>query len=400
MATDLNIQNKEFLYQAARALLDLMGRNTTDQEAAITRMDPAAYFSEERFRAEKDHLFRKTPLVVAFSCELPSPGDFRLNEEAGVPLLISRDKAGKVHVFLNACRHRAVKVTTEPCGNAARFTCPYHAWTYAADGALVALPGDDVFGEVDRSTLGLVEFPCEERYGMIFAVLTPGAQLNLAAFLGGGSTHLAEWHMERFGMVVERPLETTANWKLALDTYTQNYHFHVLHAADFGYKVKNCAAHWRFGDRDQHWVLAWPSKSLETLRGVPEDQWGQVNAHFSVLYYIFPNTVLGLNADTCTAKHVWPGREVGEQTTQMKGFARTANPTPEIAAKVRERIDVFYKVLQQEDYWVCGQAWENIRTGLVPELLYGRNEPALTWLHRSLDQAMEGFSRAETARVR
>ncbi|HXD03524.1 MAG TPA: SRPBCC family protein, partial [Novosphingobium sp.] len=106
------------------------------------------------------------------------------------------------------------------------------------------------------------------------------------------------------------------------------------------------------------------------------------------------------NADTCTAKHVWPGREVGEQTTQMKGFARTANPTSEIAAKVRERIDVFYKVLQQEDYWVCGQAWENIRTGLVPELLYGRNEPALTWLHRSLDQAMEGFSRAETARVR
>jgi len=110
MATDLKIQNKEFLYQAARALLDLMGRDTTDQEAAITRMDPAAYFSEERFRAEKDHLFRKTPLVVAFSCELPSPGDFRLNEEAGVPLLISRDKAGKVHVFLNACR----SVATQP----------------------------------------------------------------------------------------------------------------------------------------------------------------------------------------------------------------------------------------------------------------------------------------------
>lgn len=387
-----DIDNKDFLFGKARELLDLMGRNTTHREEAITRMDPAAYFSEDRFRAEKEHLFRQTPLVLALSCELPNPGDFKLHEETGVPLLISRDKAGKIHVFLNACRHRAVKVTDKPCGNAARFTCPYHAWTYAGDGELVALPGEELFGQVDKDKLGLVEFPSEEKYGMIFGVLTPDARLDVDAFLGDGAEHIAGWHMERNKLVAERPLETEANWKLALDTFTENYHFHVLHSADFGYKVKNCAGHWRFGPRGEHWMLAWPSKSLEEVRGLPESEWGQINDHFSLMYYIFPNTIIVFYPQTCSVKHIFPGKHVGEQNTRMKFYARTPEPDAETAELIHHRLEVFYKVLQEEDYLVCGQAWENIRTGLFPELLYGRNEPALTWLHQSLDRAMAGIN--------
>jgi phenylpropionate dioxygenase-like ring-hydroxylating dioxygenase large terminal subunit len=202
-------------------------------------MDPSVYFSEERFLAEKNGLFRQSPLMLALSCELPDPGDFKLHEDSGVPLILTRDKAGKAHVFLNACRHRAVKVTDKPCGNAARFTCPYHAWTYGSDGALVSLPAEDLFGDVDKGKLGLVEFPSEEKYGMIFGILQPssvgGAQLDIEAFLGEGAAHIAGWHLERNKFVGERPLETKANWKLALDTFTENYHFHVLHSADFSY---------------------------------------------------------------------------------------------------------------------------------------------------------------------
>lgn len=387
--------NKDFLHGIARELLDLMARGTTHRETAVTRTDPAVYFSEARFEAERSQLFRKTPLVLALSCEMPNPGDFKLHEDTGVPLILTRDKAGKAHVFLNACRHRGVKVTDKPCGNAARFTCPYHAWTFGSDGALLALPGEELFGDVDKSTHGLVEFPSEEKYGMIVGLLTPGAPLDVEAFLGEGAAHIAGWHMERNTFVAERPLETKANWKLALDTYTENYHFHVLHAADFHYKVKNCAGHWRFGDRGQHWVLAWPSKSLETLRDVPEAEWGQVNDHFAVLYYLFPNTILSFNSETLTFKSIWPGDTVGEQTTLMKNFARVPDPSPEIVERVNGRLELFYKVLQQEDYMVCGQAWENIRTGLLPALLFGRNEPALAWLHQALDHAMVDLEAGE-----
>lgn len=384
----LDIDNKDFLYKTSRELLDLMARGTTHQEDAVTRMDPAAYFSEERFLAEKNGLFRKTPLMLALTCEMPNPGDFKLHEDIGVPLIITRDKAGKAHVFLNACRHRAVKITAEPCGNASRFTCPYHAWTFGSDGSLLALPAEDLFGDVDKSKLGLVEFPSEEKYGMIFGILTPGAPLDVDAYLGEGVSHLANWHLERNKFVAERPLETKANWKLALDTYTENYHFHVLHSVDFAYKVKNCAGHWRFGDRGQHWVLAWPSKSLEELRAKPEAEWGQANDHFAVLYYLFPNTILSFNSETLSIMSVFPGNTVGEQSTQMKFFARAPEPPQDMLERVHGKLEVFYKVLQTEDYWVCSQAWENIRTGLFPELLFGRNEPALAWTHQSLDRAV------------
>lgn len=389
MTTLAEIDNKDFLYGTARELLDLMGRQTTHQEEAVTRMDPSVYFSEARFQAEKTQLFRKTPLMLALSCEVPEPGDFKLHELAGVPLLITRDKAGTARVFLNACRHRGVKVTSTPCGHASRFTCPYHAWSFGIDGSLLALPAENLFGEVDKSTLGLVEFPSQERYGMIFGVLTPGAPLDVDAFLGDGAEHIAGWHMERNALVAERPLETKANWKLALDTFTENYHFHVLHAADFHYKAVNCAAHWRFGDKQRHWMLGWPSKSLEDLRDMSEDEWGQVNDHFSMLYYIFPNTIIALYPDTCSIMQMFPGSDVGDQTTTMKFFARTATPTAEKSKLIADRLEVFHKVLQQEDYMVCGQAWETIRTGLFPELLYGRNEPALAWTHEALDGALE-----------
>jgi len=94
-----DIGNRDFLFGATRELLDLMARGTTHQETDVTRRDPAIYFSEERFLAEKNELFRKTPLVLALSCELPNPGDFKLHEETGVPLLLTRDRAGKMPRF-------------------------------------------------------------------------------------------------------------------------------------------------------------------------------------------------------------------------------------------------------------------------------------------------------------
>lgn len=385
------VENKEFLYGRARELLDLMARGTTHQEENVVLMDTRCYLDEERFKAEKFGVFRQSPLIVAMSCELRQPGDFKLHEDTDVPLLITRDSSGEVHVFLNSCRHRGVKVTDEPCGHASRFTCPYHAWSYGTDGALLALPGQEVFGDVDKRTLGLVEFPSEERGGLIFTVLTPGASLDLDGFLAGGADHLFGWHFDRTKLVAESPLETRANWKLALDTFTENYHFHVLHAQDFHYKVKNCAGHWRFGDRNQHWCLAWPSKSLEEMRNLPEAEWGQVNVHFSMLYYLFPNTVIALYPDTCTVMHLYPGKIIGEQTTQLKFYAREAAPAAETVDRIAQRLQVFIKVLQTEDYLVCGQAWEAISTGLLPELIYGRNEPALIWTHEALDAATEAI---------
>lgn len=383
-----DIDNKDMIHGTARELLDLMARKTTHMGDDVLTVPMDYYTSEDRFAREKAEIFRQMPLVLAFSCELPKSGDYKLHEEAGVPVLIARQKDGSVRAFLNSCRHRGAKIASEPCGHASRFTCPYHAWSFGNDGRLLAIQGGEVFGDIDKSQLGLIEFPCEEAYGLIFAVLTPGAKLDVAQFLGEGASQLAGWHFEHNDFVNERDLSTGANWKLALDTFGENYHFHVLHSRDFTYKVTNCAHQWRWGPNNEHWTLAWPSLSLEEYRGVPEGEWGDVHAHFSMLHFIFPNTILAIYPDTLSVFQLYPGKSVHEQVTRFKLFGRLPEATPEQRTVIAERFEIFARVVQTEDYLMCSGASQAVQSGLMPEFYFGRNEPAIGWTHQALDRAL------------
>ena len=79
--------------------------------------------------------------------------------------------------FVNACRHRGVVVEEEERGIKRRFVCPFHSWSYDPKGALVGLPKEEQFGEIDKECFGLVELPTEEKYGFLFVHPNPQAQL-------------------------------------------------------------------------------------------------------------------------------------------------------------------------------------------------------------------------------
>jgi len=74
-------------------------------------------------------------------------------------VIMCRDRESKVHVFLNSCRHRGMKVCRYDEGNTPVFTCPYHGWSYGTDGKLAGIPyfKDAYHGEIDRTQWGLVE---------------------------------------------------------------------------------------------------------------------------------------------------------------------------------------------------------------------------------------------------
>ena len=54
------------------------------------------------------------------------------------PVIMVRGEDGAIRVLFNRCRHRANMLCHVDRGNAESFTCPYHGWSYANTGELIA----------------------------------------------------------------------------------------------------------------------------------------------------------------------------------------------------------------------------------------------------------------------
>lgn len=189
------------------------------------------YRSAEFFKRERAQVFERAWLVAGRVEEIPDCGDYvTVNLLPGqVPAIISRGKDGKVRAFYNTCSHRGSQVMEPGAGNAKRIVCPYHAWTYAADGDLLSIPDEPSFFTVDKKACGLSRMACEVWEGWIFVNLQKEPEVSLREFLGDFADHLAgvPW------VAADRPIVLTAdldaNWKVVQDAFIESYHIPAIH---------------------------------------------------------------------------------------------------------------------------------------------------------------------------
>ncbi len=104
------------------------------------RVHSRVYTDPAIFAREQERLFRRVWLYLCHESQIPAPGDFVQARLAGVPVLAVRQQDRGIKALINRCAHRGAQVCQHESGRALRFRCPYHGWTYAADGRLVGLP--------------------------------------------------------------------------------------------------------------------------------------------------------------------------------------------------------------------------------------------------------------------
>lgn len=378
--------DKESLDHACvRRLLDHIEHGTTDMADAMIEVPAETYTSSERFAEEWDVLFLGQPLVLCLSGALPGPGSYRTVDLCGTPVLLTRDAEGKAHAMANACRHRGVRVV-DGAGHARRFTCPFHAWVYDIVGNLVGVPVAGAFEGLCREDKGLVELPVAEGYGLVVGRLRPGPPVDIDAYLGPDLAEelalldFASW--QPYSDPHVHPV--AANWKVTLDTYRENYHFDYLHRDTlksyayggvltfdaFGPHLRNCSA----------------VRSIDQVKAVPPQDWGDVSPHFTYQYALFPNTSLtvGKHVELWQILPVDPARSEVVHTTYVR---------PDLPDDERESAAEMFRwicesVVDGEDFWVAARTEPGLRTGMVDTVVFGRNEPAPQHLHRGFEAAL------------
>jgi phenylpropionate dioxygenase-like ring-hydroxylating dioxygenase large terminal subunit len=368
--------------ELAQRLLANVDADTCDQAAAPMKVPASAYRDAARWHQEMEHVFRRSPLVVAMSCDIPSPGDYSAVEIAGRPIVVMRGDDGVARTFLNICRHRGAPVVENGCGHGRRFACPYHAWTYDPNGRLVGVPGRDTFGDLDVS--GLIELPTEERVGVVLAVLTPGAELDADAWLDGMADALAlmrldELHRYEVTTELEGP-----NWKVAADGYVDGYHLGYLHKNSIGARsITNRNTYDFYGP---HVRVGFATRGLTEQRHLPPEEWSLPDA-MGLVHFLFPNvSMAGSATGAVMVSRLLPGPTPDRSQTAQYQYFRQPLEGPDDMAMAEERRLLYARVVADEDYSTGIRITRALDALGDDHFRFGRNEPGNQHVHRSIDQ--------------
>ena len=191
------------------------------------------YSDPEYTRRERERLWMRVWQVVGRITDVPEAGDWMEHRLFDQSYVVVRGRDGVIRGFVNACRHRG-NAFCEGKGHAARFTCPYHNWSFGLDGKLLAVAKPDFEGSVEdfvgsKEELGLIEVPVDTFAGFIF--LNPDKNAEpLTEFLGEAVELLAPYRVDEmvpFALNVREKLE--CNWKVVIDAFQEGYHIQGVH---------------------------------------------------------------------------------------------------------------------------------------------------------------------------
>ena len=377
--------SREQLVAMARRNLELAQTGENDLVESIVSVPASNYFDEGRWRAEMSQVFHRLPLTLAFTCEMPNPGDYKAMNVAGMPVLMSRGADGQVRAFVNSCSHRGAVLVTEGTGSARRFTCPYHAWSYDQKGDLVGILDREMFGDLDASCHGLASLPAGERAGLIFVTLDPHSTnpIDLDTFLCGYDELLANLDLASCRVVGQQAI-AGPNWKVAYDGYLDLYHLPILHRDTFGPTISNKAVYYAWGP---HQRVSSPARNTaDVFTDMPEDQWPLERMTLGV-WTIFPHISIASfdsGGRVFMVSQLFPGDDPSSSVT-VQTFLHTQPDEPGQAERVAETMAFLHHVVQDEDYYTGLRLQRALKTGAKDHVLFGRNEGGGQRFHRWVD---------------
>ncbi len=380
--------NHETMVDLARRLIAMAPEGHPEETDTYLEVDAAQYTDPAIFAAEKRAIFDRTPFVAGLSHDIPKPGDYLRIDDFGTPTLVTRNKAGEIKAYVNACRHRGAALVYDDRGSAgAGFTCPYHAWSYDLDGTLKGISCNSSFGDPEKSDLGLVPLDATERHGIIFVAPKAGLRIDWDEFIGPKlDAELPHWGFDKLQGGKVAPIPLDGNWKLVLETFLESYHFNYAHRDNLAqYYNGNVNTVDMLG---RHLRTATSLKTIVTeLAKQPVEDWVPEN-YIHVKYVLFPGTVMINTPQVLEFYQIVPVT-VDKSVVRHASYSRTDLSDPGNAAMYERVWESAHTVVQKQDFpYGVTTAHAALKAGGLSKVLFGRNEWALQIMHKEIRKAV------------
>lgn len=334
-----------------------------------------AYTSPELFAWEMRNFFEPSWVCLGRTEGLIRPGSrgaVRVGEES---ILLTRDAAGTLRGFFNVCRHRGHELL--PAGGSAEgpvIECPYHGWTYKADGSLKSAPRLGLRPGFEVAKHGLISVRVEEWEGWAF-VNVSGDAPSLGQHVGNLAGILGAWAPREMVETARIDYVVEANWKLIHENYQECYHCTEIHPELCRVSPPTSGANL---DATGMWIGGWMelqedavTMSLTGQGGAPKLPGLSAEQGHRVFYFaLFPNLLISPHPDYVLSHRLEP-----ISPTRTRVECRTL--FPRVVAE-REGFDGsyagdFWDVTNKQDWAACesiqrSAASRGFRPGPISEM--------------------------------
>ena len=187
-------------------------------------------YTDPRFLAiEQEQIFCRSWQFLCHEEKLREPGSYITMNVAGQPIVAVRNRDGELRAYYNVCQHRGHELLAGE-GQINRITCPYHAWTYDLNGALVTAPRSEHLENFNQQEICLNQVSVEVFCHLVFVNLDSGAEA-LATQSGELANEITQYapDLAKLTFATRLTYRIKANWKTIADNFLECYHCPVAH---------------------------------------------------------------------------------------------------------------------------------------------------------------------------